>query len=215
MRRVPTATEVRLAVGEHLSPGRAAHVGRVAAAAMQLADTHGLRRDWAELAGLLHDWYREVPFPEIVSLARACGAVPAGVAEAQIVPAALHGPVAARLLPQRWPDLPPEVLVAIDRHTTGDPEMTAFDCLLYVADLIEPGHTFAGVEGPRAAAARDLGEAARLGMEATIERLLHRGAPIDPRTVAARNALLARAATRSRGSSRPLPEPGATGAGVR
>lgn len=189
---LPDAEELRRAVRGHLSAARAAHVQRVAATAVDLARLHGLRSDWAEIAGLLHDWYRETPSEEIVALARECGALPPGIAAEQIVPAALHGPVAARLLPGRWPDIPAEVLQAIDCHTTGDAAMTVFDCLLYVADMVEPGHAYAGVEALRAEASRDLRAAACAGMEATMERLLRRGLPVDLRTVPARNALLAR-----------------------
>lgn len=188
----PQAAEVRAALRARLSAGRAAHVERVAETAVALARRHGLPVESAELAGLLHDWYRETPAAEIVELARSCGALPAD--PAQVVPAALHGPVAARLLPALWPGLPPEVLTAIDRHTTGAAEMTAFDCLIYVADLVEPGHSHAGVEALRELATVDLWSAALGGMEASIGHLLARGAAIDARTVSARNALLARRA---------------------
>jgi nicotinate (nicotinamide) nucleotide adenylyltransferase len=188
----PTPDEVRQALRAQLSPPRAAHCERVAETAVRLARRHGLDPAAAELAGLLHDWYREVPAEEIIRLARSCGVLPADAEPEQVVPAALHGPVAARLLPQRWPGLPEQVLTAIDRHTTGDPQMTAFDLLLYVADLAEPGHAFPGVEQLRALAERDLAAAALAAMEATLEHLLRQGRAIDRRTVAARNALLAR-----------------------
>lgn len=189
---MPDVAALRAELRERLSPARAAHAERVATTARELAALHGLCPDWAELAGLLHDWYRETSEAEILRLATGCGVLSAGVAAEQIVPAALHGPVAARLLPTRWPDIPAEVWQAVDRHTTGDAGMTNFDCLIYVADLVEPGHAYPGVRELRAAAASDLRTAARAGMEATIERLLRRGLPIDLRTVAARNALLAR-----------------------
>ncbi len=184
--------EVRVALRSRLGRGRAAHCERVAAAAAALASHHGLDARAAELAGLLHDWYRECGAEEIVAVARACGVVAADAPEGGIVPDVLHGPVAARLLPARWPDLPPAVLAAIDRHTTGDPEMTEFDCLVYVADLIEPGHRYRGVEALRSLAQEDLWASTLAAMDAAIVRLVQLGRRIDPRTVAARNTLLAR-----------------------
>ncbi len=191
---MPDQAEVRGALWRQLRAGRAAHSERVAATAAALAGRHGLPAAAAELAGLLHDWYKEVPPAEILDLARGCGAFPAGLAPAQVVAEALHGPVAARLLPRRWPDLPPEVLTAVDRHTTGDPEMTAFDALLYVADLVEPAHAYPGVDALRAMAGSDLWGAVLAGMDQTLVHVLRRGRRIDARTVAARNALLYRRA---------------------
>ena len=187
----PSPQELRQELRTRLSAPRAAHVERVAATARELAVRHHLEPELAELAGLLHDWFRELPAAEIVRLAGACGVLPAG-GPADLVPSALHGPVAARLLPARWPGVPAEVWLAVDRHTTGDPQMTAFDCLLFVADMVEPGHSFPGVAELRAAAGRDLWVAARQGMDLTLARLLAAGRSVDGRTVRARNALLAR-----------------------
>ncbi len=192
---MPPFDEIRDELRERLSPPRAAHVLRVAETAVRLARLHGCDPTQAETAGLLHDWYREVPDVEIVALARQCGALGPQERSDQIVPAALHGPVAARLLPRRWPELPAEVCSAIDRHTTGAPDMTLLDCLMYVADMVEPGHSYEGVQALRAAAETDLQRAALAGMTATMQRLLQRGRAVDLRTVAARNALLARLRT--------------------
>lgn len=191
---MPPSHEIRAELPLQLSAPRVAHVLRVAQTAVRLAYRHGLDAPMAEVAALLHDWYREVSDADIVAMARGCGVLTAEQRPDQLIPAALHGPVAARLLPRRWPDLPPEVCSAIDCHTTGAPDMTLADCLLYVADMVEPGHTYAGADELRATAEADLWRAALAGMSATIERLLRRGRPIEPRTVMARNALLARLA---------------------
>ncbi len=191
---MPSVDEVTSALHQQLSPPRAAHVLRVADTAVRLAQRHGVDAVQARLAGLLHDWYREVPDAQIVELAYQAGVLSGKVSPGQLVPAALHGPVAARLLPRRWPDLSHDVLAAIDCHTTGAPDMTPLGCLLYVADMTEPAHDFPGVGELRASAERDLWAAALEGMNATLRRLLERGRAIDLRSIAARNALLARAA---------------------
>lgn len=187
-----TAPDIRAALHERLSAPRAAHSERVAEAAAHLAACHGLDAEAARLAGWLHDWYKEVPVGEIVALARSCGVLGDAVPAEEVVPSVLHGPVAARLLPQRWPDLSPAVLDAVDRHTTGDPAMTAFDCCLYVGDMIEAGHDWPGVEELRGLAVRDLWAATLSGMETGLRHLLERGRAVDLRTVAARNAVLRR-----------------------
>ena len=40
----------------------------------------------------------------------------------------------------------PEILEAIRLHSTGAPDMTELDMVVYLADLIEPGRDFDGVE---------------------------------------------------------------------
>ncbi len=189
----PSRGEVRQAVEARLSPARAAHSRRVAEEAEQLALRHGVDAEAAFLAGWLHDWCREEPESALVREARALG-VPLPADPAQLVPATLHGPVAARLLPLRWPGLPQAVLTAVDRHTTGDPRMTALDCVVFLADLLEPAHDFPGVEPLRLAARTDLRGACAQALTQGLVHLLGAGRRVDPRAVAARNALVAAAA---------------------
>ncbi len=200
---MPSRTAVERALEERLSPARAAHVRRVAQEAVALAQRFGLPPDAALWAGLLHDWYKEVPTADLVRLAREAGVIAPEVPDAAIMVGTLHGPVAARLLPRQWPELPPSVLDAIDRHTTGDPQMSDLDCVVYVADLIEPERRFAGVEQLRELATRDLYAATLSGMTATLQDLLRRGRRIDPRAVLARNAMVVRLAGSGGGASDP------------
>ncbi len=192
----PTAAELQAAVRGQLSAARAAHSERVAETAAALAARHGLDAGQARVAGLLHDYFREVPAADIVAMARSCGAVPADTPDDALVPAVLHGPVAARVLPPRWPGVPGNVWRAIDRHTTGDPAMTPFDCCLFVGDLVEPAHRWLGVEELRRLAEADLWAATLEAMNRGLRHLLEGGRPIDARTVVARNAVLGRAGAR-------------------
>lgn len=189
---MPSRVEVERALEERLSAPRAAHARRVALEAVALAQRFGVAREPALWAGLFHDWYKEVPGAQLLDLARSTGVVPPGTPDAAVVIGTLHGPVAARLLPARWPELGAEVWAAVDRHTTGDVEMSALDCVLYCADLVEPERRFAGVQELRALVRRDLHAATLAGMTATLRALLDGGRRIDPRAVIARNAMLAR-----------------------
>jgi len=181
--------EILAALDAQLTAARAAHCRRVAETAEALARRHGLPADQARLAGLLHDWYRELPEAETLRLGAELGLF-APADRPQVVSSVLHGPIAARLLPRRWPALAPEVLTAIDRHTTGDPAMTDFDCAVYLGDLLEPGHAGTELDALRALAASDLRAAMAAALDAGLRHLLERGRPIDLRTVATRNALL-------------------------
>lgn len=57
----------------------------------------------------------------------------------------------------------PEICSAIRWHTTGRPEMTLFEKIIYLADYIEPTRTFPGVEGLRNLSFENLDEAMLLG----------------------------------------------------
>ncbi|WP_455139764.1 HD domain-containing protein [Thermophilibacter sp.] len=117
-------------------PRRLAHSRSVAETAASLARTYGVDEFLARAAGLLHDWEKALGGREIVARARELG-IDLGVDPALVSPL-LHGMVAARTLPARYPELPDEVWRAVAVHTTAAPEMSPLDEVLFVADGIEP-----------------------------------------------------------------------------
>ncbi|QOY59880.1 bis(5'-nucleosyl)-tetraphosphatase (symmetrical) YqeK [Thermophilibacter immobilis] len=130
-------------------PCRLAHSLSVARTAEDLALTYGVDPLWARVAGILHDWDKVVAEDELVARARRLG-VEMGV-DLGLVRPLLHGIVAARELPARYPELPDEVWHAIAVHTTAAPEMSPLDEVLFVADGIEPLRPPApGIEKTRA-----------------------------------------------------------------
>ena len=117
-------------------PRRLAHTFSVAKTAEKLALIYGVDPYLARLAGLLHDWYKVLPRDELVRSARRLG-IDLGVPLERVEPL-LHGMVAARELPQRYPHLPSEVWHAIACHTSAAEDMGPLDMVLFVADGIEP-----------------------------------------------------------------------------
>ncbi|MDO5107076.1 MAG: phosphohydrolase, partial [Coriobacteriaceae bacterium] len=51
----------------------------------------------------------------------------------------LHGPIAARELRGRYPELGDAVFSAIERHTVATCDMSPLDMVIFIADGIEPG----------------------------------------------------------------------------
>ena len=88
------------------------------------------------MAGILHDWSKALPHEELVRRSRELG-IDLGV-DCALVEPLLHGMVAARELPARYPELPHAVWQAIDRHTLGNAHMSPLDMAVFVADGIEP-----------------------------------------------------------------------------
>lgn len=62
-----------------------------------------------------------------------------------------------------------EVYDAIRWHTTGKPDMTLLEKIIYMADYIEPNRDFDGVDKLRKLAYEDLDEAMALGLEMSLE----------------------------------------------
>ena len=140
----------RLIAGR-LSQRRCEHAQRVAAVAAQLARRYGASPEAAEIAGLLHDFCRELTDAETLAAAARYG-IEVGPVEARRPRKILHGPVAAAEL--REAGLDADSAAAIARHTTGGPGMTVLEKCLYLADFCEPGRAFPGLDEAVAAAAR-------------------------------------------------------------
>ncbi len=167
-----------------------AHSERVAGTAADLAVAYGVDSDQARLAGLLHDWDRELSAKELTASAHASGI---NVTQAdESMPYLLHARTAAVNLEQALPGLPPEVLRAVARHTMGAPDMTELDMVVYLADMIEPARSYPGVQGLRdAVGSVTLRELFALGYQHSLAHLVSARRYIHPLTVAVWNELVA------------------------
>jgi predicted HD superfamily hydrolase involved in NAD metabolism len=178
------------AVHARLSTASAAHCVRVAATARELAVVYGADPDLAELAGLLHDWDRDVPTDSLVAAAAEAGIAATPADEA--VPYLLHARTAAAALKEALPGLPEPVLTAVARHTVGAVDMNCLDMVVYLADMIEPGRAYPGVDDLREAVGRvPLDELFALGYQQSLTYLVTSRRRIHPDTVDVWNALVA------------------------
>lgn len=112
------------------------HSVGVCLTAIDLAHAYGVDEFHAAAAGLIHDWDKVVKTEELVARALHYGIRIEG--DITRSTALLHGPVAAVELPHLFPELPPEVFQAVDRHTSAAIGMTPLDMVVFVADAIEP-----------------------------------------------------------------------------
>lgn len=129
--------EADVAVQLASKPKRLAHSISVAETAERLALLYGVDPFYARVAGLLHDWDKVLPDDELISRAKKLDLDLGGASYEDVKPL-LHGIVAAKELPELYPELPPEVFRAIEVHTTAAKEMTPLDEVIFVADGIEP-----------------------------------------------------------------------------
>lgn len=189
--------EILRQLAEQLSPKRLEHSRQVAETATKLAKMHGVDGEDAMLAGLLHDCARELTHKEMMLAAQQAGLVWGVEEEAE--PVLLHAPLAANWARLRYGVKKEAVLQAIALHTTGGPQMTRLDQILYLADLIEPGRDFPGVTELRRLAERDLEAALLKAFDGSILHLLRHGALLHPATVEGRNWLLLQLRQRKKG----------------
>ncbi|MGE5371455.1 MAG: bis(5'-nucleosyl)-tetraphosphatase (symmetrical) YqeK [Solirubrobacterales bacterium] len=171
-----------------LNEHRFSHSLGVAETAAKMAAHFGMDPEKAYLAGLVHDYGKSLSHQELLVIAEQNGLIQDPVERE--LPEVLHAPVGAFLLERDGWLADPEVLSAVRNHTVGDPGMTAFDMLIYLADLIEPGRHYEGIERLRQASYEDLPRGMIMGLDQTIAYCLARGRLIHPRAVALRNQLL-------------------------
>ncbi len=179
-----------------VSPRRLEHIRGVAATARRLARTYGVDERKAYAAGLLHDWDKGLDDAGIRQRVRDLGLEEAiGPWVVENMPQVLHAPTAAADLGRRFPEIPAEVLRAIERHTVAAEDMGPLDMVLYVADALEPGRQFGRIDELRAAeGAVDLEELFFLTYEYWVYLLLERRRMMHPDTIRIWNTYVARRA---------------------
>jgi predicted HD superfamily hydrolase involved in NAD metabolism len=145
----PEYYEARTAeLKERVGKRRFEHSLGVADTARSLACTYGVNEEEAYLAGLLHDWDKGYDDPGILERAASLGLdLPQELIE---MPRVLHGITAATALKNDFPEIPEQVLQAIERHTLAAVDMTPLDMVIYCADALEPGRKGEDAESLRA-----------------------------------------------------------------
>ena len=185
----------KIILQERLSEKRYKHSLNVADTAAKLAIVHNMHADKAYLAGLMHDYAKNLSGDELLEIAQKNDLLNDDVEI--LAPHVLHGPVGAYLLKKENIVTDEEVLQAISLHTIGSEYMTPFDALVYIADYIEPGRNFGNVDNIRAIAYKNLEFAFVSCLESVIAYLLSVGGYIHPAAIKARNAAISRINTRN------------------
>lgn len=173
-----------------LSAKRFQHSLGVSESAAKLAAQFGEDVDKAKLTGLLHDCARGLSSNNLLQMAEAFAIVVKDVERCQ--PVLLHAPLGAYIAQTEYGIDDPQILKAIALHTTGGREMAVLDKIIYVADCIEPGRDFPGVDRLRKLAAVDLDAAMLAAYDQSLHYILEQGLLIHPATIDGRNWLLQR-----------------------
>ncbi len=165
-----------------LKPKRIEHVRGCEAEAVKLARRWGADEDLAAEAGILHDITKKLELDEQLILCRKYG-IMTDKLESQSTKL-LHSKTGAELARDMF-GVCDAVYGAIRWHTTGRPNMTLLEKVIYMADYMEPSRSFDGVDKLRILAYEDLDRAMILAFEMSLEELKSYGETAHPNTLAA------------------------------
>ena len=175
--------EAKKLVKSRLSEKRWTHTKNVKKMAVKLAKRWGADPEKAAMAAILHDSAKELPKQELLQIF-ADNAIIAENAPARPAPG-WHGIAGAILAQTCWGIEDPEILSAIRCHTTGKPDMSLQDKILYLADMTSAERDWPGVEALRALEMEDLDRALCEALKQSIDFVEEKGGALDPESVAA------------------------------
>ena len=166
----------------YLSPKRIPHVQGCEWEAVRLAKRWGESEEDAAEAGILHDITKKLVLSEQLILSEKYGIINDTYETANVK--LLHAKTGAALARDLF-NISDRVYSAIRWHTTGKPDMTLLEKIIYMADYIEPNRDFPGVDKLRKLAYEDLDAAMVLGLEMSLEDIRSYGAEPYEVTVSA------------------------------
>ncbi len=130
--------KIRRAMEKELSAGRYIHTLGVSYTAASLAMAHGEAMEKAMTAGILHDCAKSMHGSELVAICEKAHLNVTAV-ERSNPTALLHAKAGAYLAEHKYGVTDEDILNAIRYHTTGRPDMSRLEKIIYIADYIEPG----------------------------------------------------------------------------
>lgn len=171
-----------------LAPKRYKHSLNVYKTALELAKAHKLPEEKIAVSALLHDCGREVPTKESVAKAQELGLPVDEVERHQ--PILLHAKLGVYYAREKYGVTDKEILDGILYHTTGMSGMSALAKVVFLADMVEPGRDFPGVDDLRRLAHKDLDKAMLKAYSNTLDYLLTGGQLIHPHCIDGYNELM-------------------------
>jgi predicted HD superfamily hydrolase involved in NAD metabolism len=175
---------IKKELSKKLKKERFEHTVGVMYTSASLAMRYGANIEKAMTAGLLHDCGKYCSAKEQLKL---CEKYKITLTDLEhSMPALIHAKLGAYLAENEYGIKDREVLDAITYHTTGRPEMTMLEKILYIADYIEPRRYKAdNLPQMRRLAYEDLDQTMYEILKSTLEYLAKKGADADPMTATA------------------------------
>lgn len=185
--------KLRKEMEKALEPKRYEHTLSVAYTAANLAAVHGADIDKALIAGMLHDCAKCLSYKKQMAICEKNHISLTETEKAENSPL-LHAKAGSVLAKQAYGIVDEDILNAIRYHTTGRPDMSLLEKVIYIADYIEPGRKHVKRTGEaddlylqnltdaRKLAYHDIDAAMRRILQDTLAHLAMKGAQTEPMT---------------------------------
>lgn len=184
--------ELMARISDKLDQPRFEHVKRVEQTAIELAQENNVDVEKASVAGLVHDYAKQRSDEDFKH----------AIIQYDLDPDLLnwgnaiwHGVVGAELIKVELGIYDEDILNAVRYHTTGNTYMTSLAQIVFMADYIEPGRNFPGVEVARRLTHHSLQDGVVYQIASTLSYLVQRQAKIYPKTIETYNAWVPSAST--------------------
>ena len=176
-----TVEQMKEKLATMLTEHRYVHSLGVMETAVKLANLFGEDTEKARIAGLLHDCAKCIPNSKKLKLCEKHNIQMTELERRN--PFLLHAKLGAFLAMHEYDIHDKEIISAILTHTTGKPEMSLLDKIVFVADYIEPGRDKAkNLPEIRRMAYIDLDRALYQILKDTLSYLHHKEGEIDDMT---------------------------------
>ncbi|AOY76870.1 bis(5'-nucleosyl)-tetraphosphatase (symmetrical) YqeK [Clostridium formicaceticum] len=180
--------EIKKALKDTINHRRYIHTMGVVKASIDLAEKYGEDSLHATIAALLHDYAKDYTRDQLLDyVAKHHLTIDPIMFEAHEL---LHGKVAASIAQNKFHIDHQNILKAIENHTTGGENMSKLEKIIYLADFIEEGRNYPGVDQLRKTAKEDLDKAVLQALNNTIIYVLSIEKLLHPNTLFARNEML-------------------------
>lgn len=181
-----TIQKIRKKIKKSMDESRYIHTLGVMYTASAMAMAQGVDPYQAQLAGLLHDCAKCIPDKQKIHL---CEKHDIMLTSYELEnPKLIHAKLGAYLAWSEYGIEDPEIRSAIRYHTTGCPNMTLLERIIYIADYIEPNRALLpNFPEIRRLAFLDIDAAMYRILEDSLSYLSGKNSAIDPMTEATYN----------------------------
>ena len=136
--KTPNLAKLRKEMEKELEPKRYEHTLSVAYTAANLAAVHGVDVEKALVAGILHDCAKCLSYKKQLALCTENHIQLSELESAEDSPL-IHAKAGSILAKEEYGITDEDILNAICYHTTGRPQMSSLEKIIYIADYMEPG----------------------------------------------------------------------------
>lgn len=175
------------AVSEQMPAKRWKHTLGVMETSVQLAKQYGADPERAETAAILHDVAKHWPVERMKEI------IVQNDLNMELLEydtAMWHSEVGAFVAERDYGITDSDIINAIRYHTSGRVDMSLLEKIVCLADYMEPGRDFPGVDKIRELAKESLEEGLLAGFDSTISFLIEKQRVVFPLMILARNDLV-------------------------